>query len=486
MTVSANDEPVNESFCTAYNSSKKEGDETTSAQVSDSTAPRVTPVPLTTPRHAKKQRLNRRIEVTDTSADRITVTDALQQHTREVLTVHNGPVVYEEQMIFHPYELYKHGKNKIHTGSVGYSSGADLVMLRDAVSEPSDADLAYVRRSAEIGSVICLDPKAQRPLTETEEEEQKKNKKRLAGAGYRKYPGIRAPKNRKVRNRLLNTYLATELGREILDNYREMQENGETDADQTPPLRPIFSDLPQVFYDILDLDEDAQTAALERYGVKIHPPAGNAQPKDPDSGEVRFQNLNSRLRGELVHAINSEFLSKQIEDLEQNFTAFIKSGDPSKSLTYRFRDGYGRLVCHGVAAYYKLVSQSHQQADGSKTTVVSWPKRKRKNTSSLTLPKITLKSLLRKKRNEMPHTPLQSSTLDTPLFDFNDGPTDMEPLDLGAAASNDANPDDWLQPLEPDGIMPVYQPFSLAYSIGNENSGTKQKGKKSKGTKTSN
>ncbi|ORC93566.1 uncharacterized protein TM35_000014430 [Trypanosoma theileri] len=385
----------------------------TSPQQTPPTVPRKNIVPLITPRYQKKQRTNRHIEVTDSSSDRISATEALQQHMREVLTVKNGPISYEQEMFFHPYELYRHGKNKIHVSSVGYSSECDLVVTREAISEPSDVDLGFVRRRAEIHKAICLDPKARRPLTESESQ---KKKLRLNSGKFRKYPGIRAPKNRKERNRLLNDYFATEYARKIMDKYRERQENGDDEGDTSPPVRPVFGKLPSSFYDILDLDEDAQTRALERVGVYQHPVVNNV-PKDPDSGESRFQGMNARLRGELIHALNSEFLSQQIDDLERSFISYISEGNPNKPLMYNFRDGYGRLVCHGVAAYYNLVSESQYQPDGTKITVVSWPKKKKKkDCKSLALPHMTLMQLLRKKRSDMPNSTSLASTPQTTPF----------------------------------------------------------------------
>ncbi|RNE98999.1 hypothetical protein TraAM80_08462 [Trypanosoma rangeli] len=370
---------------------------------------RVSVVPLIQPRHQKKQRSCRYIEVTDSAEDRFSATSALREHTKERLTVHNGPMTYAQEMYFHPHELYKHGKHQIHTSSVGYSSGGDLVLTREAVSEPSDVDMGFLRRRAEIDRAICLDPKARRPLFEDE----KKKKLHLNAPRYRKYPGIRAPRNRKERNRLLNDYFANEYARKIMDKYRERQAKGEGDSDASPIVRPAFGNLPPFFYKMLDLDEDAQTRILERCGVDMRPFSTHV-PKDPDSGEARFQGMNLRLRSELVHALSSEFLTRQIDDLERAFAAFIAEENVNKPLVYNFRDGYGRLVCHGVAAYYNLVSESQQQPDGSKITVVSWPKRKKHASVPLTLPHVSLMNMLRKKRGEMPIASAMSTPQATP------------------------------------------------------------------------
>ncbi|KAH9577566.1 R3H-associated N-terminal domain [Trypanosoma melophagium] len=454
----------------------------TSLQTTPPTVPRKNIVPLITPRYQKKQRAHRYIEVTDSSSDRISATTALQQHVREVLTVQNGPVSYEQEMFFHPYELYKHGKHKIHTSSVGYSSECDLVVTREAISEPSDVDLGFVRRRAEIHKPICLDPKARRPITEAES----KKKLRLNSGKFRKYPGIRAPKNRKERNRLLNDYFATEYARKIRDKYRERKENGEDDGETSPPVRPVFGNLPSSFYDILDLDEDAQTRALERFGVYQRQGINNNNniPKDPDSGESRFQGMNSRLRGELIHALNSVFLSQQIDDLERAFINYISEGNTDKPLTYNFRDGYGRLVCHGVAAYYKLVSESQYQSDGTKITIVSWPKKKKNDRKPLALPHTTLMQLLRKKRSDMPNasslvstpqtTPFgkpEESDVTPPPFNLDDSPVEetfIAGLNPKAGASN-------LQNESSPQKIPVYKPSIVVPAEGTSMTVTEKK-----------
>nr|CCC47602.1 conserved hypothetical protein [Trypanosoma vivax Y486] len=375
-------------------------------------------------RRHKKKRFHHYIEVTDSSAERVSPTMVFGQHTKEILTVHNGQHVYEEEMTFHPYELYKHGKRQIHTRFIGYSSSSDLVMTREAISETSDVDFALIRRSTQIDNVICLDPKAHRPSTAQE----LRKRLRLPANRYRKYPGIRAPKNRKERNRLLNDYFASEHASEIMAKYRQRQEEGKVTADLSPPIRPVFANLPPVFYDIIDLDEDSQTLALEKYGVRLYPlPASTTQ--DPDSAEARFQGLNNRLRGELLHALGSEFLYQQITDLESRFTAFIADGNSDELLVFKFRDGYGRLICHGVAAFYKLVSQSHQQGDDIKTTTVSWPKSKKR--SSLTLPKGSLMSVLSGKHKNIPYMSPQQTPQTTPLFTFGCGGRAFKYIDLG-------------------------------------------------------
>ncbi|KEG09630.1 hypothetical protein DQ04_04921050 [Trypanosoma grayi] len=440
--------------------------------------PRTNIVPLIKPRYQKKQRTNHRIEVTDSSEDRLSATQALLQHTKEVLTVHNGPMSYEQEMYFHPYELYKHGKHQIHTRSIGYTSGCDLVVTREAISEPSDVDLGFVRRHAEIDKAICLDPKARRPLTERESGK----KLRLNAPRYRKYPGIRAPKNRKERNRLLNDYFATEYARKIMEKYRERQNKGECDGDVSPPVRPAFGNLPPVFYDILDLDEDAQTRALERCGVNLQPTVNNV-PKNPDSGEARFQSMNARLRGEMLHALSSEFLSRQIDDLERAFVNYIAEGDANKPLVYNFRDGYGRLVCHGVAAYYHLVSESQYQADGTKITVVSWPKKKRKGCQTLTLPHTSLMQLLRKKRNDMPSCSPASTPQTTPFVrpgeaDAVPPPFNLDgtPLGCESLVGLTPTPKPEESPGEPSLLgIAVYEPMPVNASYGANMTATQKK-----------
>lgn len=405
-------------------------------------APRTAAVPLITPRYQRKSRTNRQMEVTDSFPDHQTPTGALRQHSTERMTIRNGPQQYDQEVHFHTYDVYRHGKRQIHSRSVGYSSDGDLVMTREDLSEPSDVDNGFTRRTTVISEPTVLDPRARRPLTDSEVN--RSHKLHLNRPRYKKYPGVRAPRNRKLRNRLQNDYFATEFARKILDAARERRESGLDDTNVEP--RKSFVDLPGAVRNAFDMKDDAQERELQRLGVQMSP-AGNyvAPPRDPDSADARFQALNLRLRGELQHALNSEFLTQQIEDLEVGFREFIKRGETTESLVYHFRDGYGRLVCHGVAAYYQLVSES-RLAPGSgetKLTYVALPKSRKTGVRVVNLPYTPLIQVLRGNRTLIParhclsanNTPQHGAAPDPAGASMDTLLEPMSPLDLNDTAS---------------------------------------------------
>ncbi|TPP50372.1 R3H-associated N-terminal domain family protein [Leishmania donovani] len=367
--------------------------------------PRTTAVPLITPRYQKKSRTARHMSVTDSFPTQQTPSGALQQEATERMTIQNGPMQYDQEMHFHTYDVYRHGKRQIHTRSVGYSSDGDLVMMREDYSEPSDVDNGFVLKRTEISDPAVLDPRARRPLTDKELHSKKKI--HLNRPRYKKYPGIRAPKNRKVRNRLLNDFFAHELAREVLVKAQKWRTLNPDEPETS--VGPSFADLPKAVMHAFDLEGEEQLLEFER--LRVHPDMLGPQlrnvraPPDPDSPEGRFQGLNTRLRGELQHALNSEFLTQQIEDLEVHFSAFIKDGSKSpESLVFHFRDGYGRLICHGVAAYYQLVSESRTVMDGSgtKLTYVSLPKTRRQGVRAVNPPHVPLMLVLKRNRRNLP------------------------------------------------------------------------------------
>ncbi|KPI83879.1 hypothetical protein ABL78_7077 [Leptomonas seymouri] len=415
-------------------------------------APRTAAVPLITPRYQKKSRTNRHMNVTDSFPEQQTPSGALRQETTEQMTVQNGPMQYGQEVHFHTYGVYRHGKHQIHTRSVGYSSDGDLIMTREDYSEPSDVDNSFIRKRTEISEPTVLDPRARRPLTD--EEMGGKRKIHLNRPRYKKYPGIRIPKNRKVRNRLLNDYFAHELARDILAKAQQYRKNKAEEPVTTPG--PSFTDLPKAIIRAFDLEGEEQLQEFARLHVHpdvVAPQVRNVRPPPhPDSPEGRFQALNTRLRGELQHALNSEFLTQQIEDLEVHFSNFIKDGSTTpESLVFYFKDGYGRLICHGVAAYYLLVSKSHTVMDGSgvKLTYVSLPKTRKNGVRAVNAPQVPLFMVLRRNRRNLP-AKHSLSVQTTPQMAPAADPAPPPPLEikLGKPSSpHGADPSEVMSPL---------------------------------------
>ncbi|KAG5468640.1 hypothetical protein CUR178_01474 [Leishmania enriettii] len=435
-------------------SSSSSSAQSTTATSTPPLAPRTTAVPLITPRYQKKSRTARHMNVTDSFPMQQTASEALRQEATERMTIQNGSLQYDQQVHFHTYDLYRHGKRQIHARSVGYSSDGDLILMREDYSEPSDVDNSFIRKRTEISDPTVLDPRARRPLTDTE-----MNSRRnihLNRPRYKKYPGIRAPKNRKERNRLLNDYFAHEAARAILvkaQTWRALQPE-----ESKTPVGPSFADLPRAVMDAFDLEGEEQLLEFER--LRIHPnmlapPLRNVRaPLDPDSPEARFQGLNTRLRGELQHALNSEFLSQEIEDLEAHFYEFVKDASQSpESLVFHFRDGYGRLICHGVAAYYLLVSESRTVMDGSgtKLTYVSLPKTRRRGVRSVNPPHVPLLLLLKRNRRNLPakhslSTQTTPNIAPTPVMDAPPPPLALDDDIFGKGAR--VNNADMMSPLD--------------------------------------
>lgn len=416
---------------------------TPTAQDASPAALRTTPVPLITPRYQRKSRAHRGMQLTDSFPGHSANAGQLRsQHGTESLTVTNGPQQYQQEMHFHTYEVYRHGSRQIHSRSVGYSSDGDLVMTREDYSEPSDVDNGVTRLRTVISNPTVLDPTARRPLTDSELNSKKKL--HLRRPRYKKYPGVYAPRNKRIRNRLMNDYFVGKQAMQLLNAARERREEG-IDDDTPPPKKKSFQDLPSSVLKAFDLADEAQERELKRLGAMRDANAGHAQPsKDPDSAEGRFQKLNLRLRGELQHALGSEFLSQQIEDLEVCFSEFIDRGPTPESLVFHFRDGYGRLVCHGVAAFYQLVSESRSAGDGSlKLTYVSFPKSKKAGSRELRLPYASLTHVLRGSRSSIPaRHPLSANT--TPL----QGPQ-PSPAQAAATASQRLGEPSELEPMSP-------------------------------------
>lgn len=390
-------------------------------------------VPLITPRYQRKSRFFRSMDVTDSIPETQTPGNALEQQATEDMTIQNGPMRYTEKVHFHTYDLFKHGKHQIHSRSVGYSSDGDLVMMREDLSEVSDVD-SIVRKKTVIYEPTVLNPRAQAPLTDSE----------LQSRYYRrfkkKYPGIRAPRNKKIRNRLMNDYFASEDARRLLDQAREYRESA---VDEAP--KPFFGPLPRELESTFDVIRDEEVRAAQKYWSPAQKPV--APPLHPDSAEARLQLLNTRLRAELQRALNSEFLANQIQDLEAEFTRFLRRGDADETLVLHFRDGYGRLVCHGIAAYYCLISKTvaSEDAEGTKLTYVNFPKAKTKAAPPLAPPAAPLVTVLgpcHLPRHVLSTntTPNASPALESVAPEADVLLEPMEPLDLGPSAAMPHSP----------------------------------------------
>lgn len=331
------------------------GERKEDAGSSNGHSPHKVEVPLITPRYQHRHRVFNQMNVTDSNPNVQSPTSLLSNRTTECLTIQQGPMEYTEEVHFHAYDIFRHQKGKIHTRSVGYSDDGDLVMMREDMLEVMSDVEAAVRRKAVIYNSTVLNPSAQAPPTDSD------LPSRSAQRVKKKYPGIHAPRNKKIRNRLRNDCFVSDEAKPLLEQAREYekeaQESGGKEEVHTPKL--FFGPLPPSLELTFDVQNEKKKKAAEKYWSQK--PKQVPIPLNPNSPESRLQLLNTRLRAELQRALNSEFLSRQMEDLEANFTLYIcSSGNESskKSLVFNFQDGYGRLICHGIATYYGLLSHS--------------------------------------------------------------------------------------------------------------------------------
>jgi hypothetical protein len=139
--------------------------------------PPIVPVDLITPRYQRKTRTSRQMQVTDSSQARCAMSAALQQKTVETLSIRHAGAEYHELMRFRTYAVYRHGRHRVMSNSVGYSTDGDLVLVREDMSQKAVVDALpgeLEKRATSIVHAVCLNPTARRPLTDTEASEPRK------------------------------------------------------------------------------------------------------------------------------------------------------------------------------------------------------------------------------------------------------------------------------------------------------------------------
>ena len=128
-----------------------------------------------------------------------------------------------------------------------------------------------------------------------------------------------------------------------------------------------------------------------------------AMPADPNCAESRWAQLNARLRGELQHALVSEFLTVLIRNMEVAFANYVTNADGgAPPVGVWLQDGYARLLCHAVAAYYRLRSFSQEDESGERRTYVAVPK---KRVELPATPLLTFLSAKHSETNKLEQTP---------------------------------------------------------------------------------
>jgi hypothetical protein len=350
-----------------------------SSETEGSSAPRSVSVPLITPRYERKTRLNRTMSVTESASEDTGRSPAaiLSTRSREALSVKQGPVSHEETITYHTYALYRHGSKQVHSQSVGYSSDGDLVLHRRDIAEAGDGH-KFVRCDVMVEGAVCLNPRA-KPKDPVVEEGTDPTDPRLTRRLRRlqKYPGVRCPKNRKIRNRLINDHFAGPTTRKL---YESAHEDSDPDG-LREPADPTFAPIPKGLAWLVDTDENQQQRAMERYGIDKPKPLPHTT-RSIDSAAFRFAQLQSRMKSELQHAMSTDYMPGFMDDLETRIEQLVaadadgKAASTPTSIEVACRDGYGRLITHGIAAYYKLSSTSESREGGERITVVTLPKKR--------------------------------------------------------------------------------------------------------------
>jgi len=352
-------------------------------------------VPLINPRYERKTRLNRVMAVTDSSdTDGRSPGELLHARAREALSVKQGPVSHSEEVSYHAYAMYRHGSRQIHTQSVGYTSDGDLVLTKREVAVESDSDPNKLKRvHVAVESSVCLNSKARPTSPITDGELDAKWQKRLPK--LKKYPGVKCPKNRRIRNRLENDHMARGIARQLYEQARSDNEDALPETQM--PNESFIPRIPRGMQWLLNCDEDEQRREMAKLGLRMpgdHRDAGRGtqiQPGHPDSAAFRFAQLSNRMRGDLHHAFTAtEFMPGFMTDLDRQFVDLIvrQVEQPNATIELTCQDGYGRLIVHGVATYYKLQSRSVNNAQGERVTIVTLPKK------PIALPDLKLTSYL--------------------------------------------------------------------------------------------
>ena len=459
-----------------------------------------------------------------TGSARRTPSVLLAERTKEELHMRQGRVMHDDTVQFKTYAVFRHGAHHVVQQSVGYSSDGDLVLDKTEAYQSADnarhgSQGQLTRVGVEVDAKVCLnDPKAKPKDYHTDGDAA------LDARRYKhlkKYPGVKNPKNKKVRNRLRNDHMAAGEGRFL---YKASVDDSDDDDDAVGFKRtPIFGAIPDSIRKTLHREEGAHDAELEKLGLDADticdplPPPASAMRSgggacagggkhhelvDASAAAARFNQLPANLKGELHHAMTTTFMPQFIQELDQRFARFISGVDepvpvtvgggtaspctetatvsagtagseepfpsaaagaapqrhadpqgaslspPStlspttpvnlssgtsptpagaptpgggsggvggkkgklggkkgsrkgsaptggRTLEVICADGYGRLVCHGVAQYYRLFSASETRRDPStgqdvRVTVVSCPKK----TQSLPPPSMSLHDYL--------------------------------------------------------------------------------------------
>ena len=326
------------------------------------------------------------------------------RRTEQLTVNYKGGGKLEEDVRYHTYAMFRHGKRQVVTESVGYNVRGDFVVQKSEKAQLTSTNRA-VRKHVSVDHAVCLDPKSK---TEVSSDDDPSGPTRLE----RRYPGVKCPKNQRTRNRLINDHFASASAHPL----REATMDGRHDhINDDVTATPAFGPIPSTLRRILDIEDDDQDKLLSTFQLTpaACPVMSSQQPlvagtMDVNSAHWRFSQLPAKIRSELRHAMETDFMPGFIQDIEEKCAALIRTaaaaaqgelqaaggtkaaggsrraspeprgassatvgidttshppatGTPTtaaRDIELQCRDGYGRLMCHGVAMYYHLQSKS--------------------------------------------------------------------------------------------------------------------------------
>jgi hypothetical protein len=268
-------------------------------------------VPLVHPQHGPNRYRAGSITVTQSPAM------SHASSTEEILLVRSSSETRTEMMNFSPYALYKTG-GTIHCESIGYSTGGDLIVLKnDALTERDPCPPSPIQLPPSVLDAFSLE-------------------------NGKMYPGVRVVRGRRNRNRTANTYL---LPKVVCRN--------------NSPVPDMFEESPTIhsqrFVPVSNEKRNSETPLQHK--------KKSACKKNP---------LLVKDHSDFMKAVaTNDAMLKVFKDLESKIVAWITTEDFQQDLCIVLEDAPSRKMVHCLASYYGLRSSSEENEEGQRLVRVT-------------------------------------------------------------------------------------------------------------------
>eukprot|EP01063_Lacrimia_lanifica_P008332 TRINITY_DN15397_c0_g1_i1.p1 TRINITY_DN15397_c0_g1~~TRINITY_DN15397_c0_g1_i1.p1 ORF type:complete len:420 (+),score=135.32 TRINITY_DN15397_c0_g1_i1:160-1260(+) len=288
-----------------------------------------------------------------------------------------------DEVTFVPFAQFKYG-NTIFSRSVGYHSDGDLVVLREDSTSDSDAARGQDRRfrSTSTQSRLHAVHKMDQPLNMKKVEEHPR--------GLRAFPGVAGPRGKAKHRRFRNQFFVGDHPAKAVPAAEEDVTLGRPPPMTKDQYQELFT--PHQHTDFQFHDGDGEIHAKWRAFIEITEAqqarylGARARPKPAPSAHTiggtpaqRWSRLGRSIRAELGSVASQR--ETFVQPVEERLLHFLDTVDASHKecteppvVALKFDDGYHRLLCHGIVAYYCLVSVSETGDDGERYTIISAPK----------------------------------------------------------------------------------------------------------------